>query len=69
MSLPEPTRATATTTPLDVPTLAELRRRTSVKWRAFRPDVLPLWVAEMDAAPCEPVVDAVTAALRAGDPG
>ncbi|QJW34975.1 MalY/PatB family protein [Cellulosimicrobium protaetiae] len=57
------------TTPLDVLTLDELRRRTSVKWRAFPPDVLPLFVAEMDVAPCEAVVDAVTAALRAGDTG
>lgn len=56
-------------TPLDTLTLAELRRRTSVKWRAFAPDVLPLFVAEMDVAPCEAVVDAVTAALRAGDTG
>ncbi|MFB7888271.1 MalY/PatB family protein [Cellulosimicrobium cellulans] len=56
-------------TPLDVLTLDELRRRTSVKWRAFEPDVLPLFVAEMDVAPCEAVVDAVTAALRAGDTG
>jgi cysteine-S-conjugate beta-lyase len=69
VSLPDPTRTTVTTTPLDVPTLDDLRRRTSVKWQAFGPDVLPLWVAEMDAAPCEPVVDAVTAALRAGDTG
>ncbi|MCB7135590.1 aminotransferase class I/II-fold pyridoxal phosphate-dependent enzyme [Cellulosimicrobium marinum] len=56
-------------TPLDVLTLDELRRRTSVKWRAFEPDVLPLFVAEMDTAPCEPVVEAVTAALCAGDTG
>nr|WP_194720139.1 aminotransferase class I/II-fold pyridoxal phosphate-dependent enzyme [Cellulosimicrobium arenosum] len=54
---------------MDVPTLAELRRRTSVKWHAYAPDVLPLFVAEMDVAPCEPVVDAVTAAMRAGDTG
>jgi len=40
-----------------------------VKWNAYAADVLPLWVAEMDAAPCEPVVEAVTAALRRGDTG
>ncbi|MBD5785679.1 aminotransferase class I/II-fold pyridoxal phosphate-dependent enzyme [Cellulosimicrobium terreum] len=56
-------------TPLDVPTLADLRRRTSVKWHAYPPDVLPLFVAEMDVAPCPPVVEAVTAAVRAGDTG
>lgn len=43
--------------------------RTSVKWGHYSPDVLPLWVAEMDAAPCEPIVEAVSAALRRGDTG
>ncbi len=48
----------------------QLRRdRTSVKWVASAPDVLPLWVAEMDADPCPAVVDAVTAAVRRGDTG
>lgn len=48
----------------------ELRRdRTSVKWLAYPPDVLPLWVAEMDAAPCPAVVEAVTAAMTRGDTG
>lgn len=48
----------------------ELRRdRTSAKWMAFGPDVLPLWVAEMDADPCPAVADAVTAAVRRGDTG
>lgn len=45
------------------------RERTSVKWRAYGADLLPLWVAEMDATPCPPVVDAVTAALARGDTG
>lgn len=50
--------------------LDELRRtRTSLKWRAFPEDVLPAWVAEMDARPCPEVVDAVTAALARGDTG
>lgn len=40
-----------------------------MKWVAFEPDVLPVWVAEMDAAPCPAVVDAVTAAVRRGDTG
>lgn len=43
--------------------------RTSVKWRAYPPDVLPVWVAEMDARPCPAVVDAVTSALARGDTG
>lgn len=48
----------------------DLRRdRTSVKWLAYPPDVLPLWVAEMDAAPCPAVVEAVRAAVARGDTG
>lgn len=51
-------------------TVDDLRRdRTSVKWRLWGPEVLPLWVAEMDARPCPPVVEAVTAAVRRGDTG
>lgn len=50
--------------------LDELRAtRTSVKWRRFPADVLPVWVAEMDARPCPTVVDAVTEALGRGDSG
>src|SRR3954454_1354042 len=56
--------------PLLGATEAELRRgRTSVKWVAYPPDVLPLWVAEMDAAPCPAVVRAVSAAMQRGDTG
>lgn len=51
-------------------TLAELRAtRSSVKWRVHGDDVIPVWVAEMDAAPCPAVVEAVTAALQRGDTG
>ncbi|WP_110207388.1 MalY/PatB family protein [Nocardioides daejeonensis] len=50
--------------------LAHLRAtRSSVKWRLFEPDVLPVWVAEMDAQPCAPVVEAVTRAISNGDTG
>ncbi|GAB3071784.1 aminotransferase class I/II-fold pyridoxal phosphate-dependent enzyme [Intrasporangium mesophilum] len=45
------------------------RDRTSVKWRRYGPDVIPLWIAEMDSAPCPAVVDAVSAAVRRGDTG
>ncbi len=49
---------------------AELRAaRTSVKWVAYPPDVLPVWVAEMDVAPCPSVVEAVSSAVRRGDTG
>ncbi|GAA4122430.1 aminotransferase class I/II-fold pyridoxal phosphate-dependent enzyme [Knoellia locipacati] len=44
-------------------------RRTGVKWGLYDSDVLPLWVAEMDAEPCRPVVEAVTAAMSRGDTG
>ena len=49
--------------------LTELRTRTSIKWRAFEPDVLPLWVAEMDCAPAPAVVDALSEAIARGDTG
>ena len=48
---------------------AELRRRTSTKWRRFAPDVLPMWVAEMDARIAEPVAEALIRAVRDGDTG
>ena len=46
-----------------------LRTRTSIKWQRYGPDVLPLWVAEMDVLPAPEVVQALTAAIRAGDTG
>jgi cysteine-S-conjugate beta-lyase len=46
-----------------------LRLRTSIKWRYHGPDVLPVWVAEMDVLPAPEVVEALTAAVRAGDTG
>ncbi|WP_413317418.1 aminotransferase class I/II-fold pyridoxal phosphate-dependent enzyme [Agrococcus sp. 1P02AA] len=49
--------------------LADLSQRTSIKWRFFEPDVLPLWVAEMDVLPAEAVTRAVTDALGRGDTG
>lgn len=52
------------TVPLD-----QLRRRTSEKWRHYPPDVLPLFVAEMDVPQPEPVVRAVADAMRLGDTG
>jgi cystathionine beta-lyase len=54
----------ATFLPLD-----ELRRRRSVKWRTYDPDVLPLWVAEMDVAPAPPVAEALHDAVALGDTG
>ncbi|MFT3874944.1 MAG: aminotransferase class I/II-fold pyridoxal phosphate-dependent enzyme [Propioniciclava sp.] len=48
---------------------ADLRARTSLKWQTFPSDVLPMWVAEMDAMPLPEAVDAVTEALQRGDTG
>ncbi|WP_345664971.1 MalY/PatB family protein [Streptomyces venetus] len=55
--------------PLQAVTLDRLRRRTSMKWRTYPADVLPVWVAEMDVPLAEPVVRAVTDALDLGDTG
>ena len=49
--------------------LPELRQRRSHKWRAYPPDVLPAFVAEMDFSLAEPVIAAVTSALGTGDCG
>ncbi|HEX6888754.1 MAG TPA: aminotransferase class I/II-fold pyridoxal phosphate-dependent enzyme [Candidatus Nanopelagicales bacterium] len=47
----------------------ELRARTSLKWRLYGPDVLPLWVAEMDVLPAPEVVAALVKAAHTGDTG
>jgi cystathionine beta-lyase len=46
--------------PLTALTLDQLRTRTSAKWRVHPPEVLPVWVAEMDV----PLAGAIVAALR-----
>ena len=53
---------------LSVP-LAELRTRTSLKWRTYEPDVLPLWVAEMDTRIQPEVAAVIAAACERGDTG
>ncbi|OIH97977.1 MalY/PatB family protein [Curtobacterium sp. MCBA15_001] len=45
------------------------RTRTSEKYTAYPPDVLPMFVAEMDSSLAEPVRDALAAAVSAGDTG
>jgi cystathionine beta-lyase len=55
--------------PFDQLSLDQLRRRTSVKWRAYSADVLPLFVAEMDLPLARPVRQALYAALERGDTG
>ncbi|MGO1383188.1 MAG: MalY/PatB family protein [Arachnia sp.] len=49
--------------------LDELRRRTSIKWRRFEPDVLPMFVAEMDVHIAEPVAERLQRAIVDGDTG
>ncbi|MCU0300022.1 MAG: aminotransferase class I/II-fold pyridoxal phosphate-dependent enzyme [Candidatus Nanopelagicales bacterium] len=55
--------------PFEVLSESQLRARASLKWQHFGPEVLPLWVAEMDVLPAPEVVEALTAAVRAGDLG
>jgi cysteine-S-conjugate beta-lyase len=50
-------------------TLDRLRTRTSMKWRAVEPDVLPLWVAEMDVLLAQPILEVLCDALDRGDVG
>ena len=45
------------------PDIATLRARGTLKWTAYPEDVLPLWVAESDAATCPAVMDAVREAV------
>jgi cystathionine beta-lyase len=56
-------------TPLAGLSLDRLRERQSVKWRMYEPDVLPMFVAEMDCALAPPVAAALAGAVRRGDTG
>lgn len=70
MANPAPSAdGSATQNPLTLLRLDELRQRTSVKWRMHPPDVLPLWVAEMDVLLAPPVADALRRAVDLGDTG
>ncbi|MDP9870262.1 cystathionine beta-lyase [Streptosporangium brasiliense] len=55
--------------PLTAYHLDQLRERRSVKWRECPPDVLPMWVAEMDTPLAEPIASALTSAIAHGDTG
>ncbi len=54
---------------LPVPPLEQLRLRRSAKWQAFGPDVLPLWVAEMDFELAPAIAATLTEAIRHSDTG
>ena len=49
--------------------LAQVRQRTSLKWRLYGPDVIPLWVAEMDYPLAEPIAATLHAAIDRSDTG
>jgi cystathionine beta-lyase len=44
----------------------ERRNSDSIKWNYYDPDVLPLWVADMDFVSPEPVIQALTQRARQG---
>jgi cystathionine beta-lyase len=48
---------------------AVLRQRTGEKWQEYPPDVLPLWVADMDYPVAEPIRRRLQRALDVGDTG
>jgi cystathionine beta-lyase len=55
--------------PFDAVSLERLRRRRTVKWSLYGPDVLAAWVAEMDFDVAEPVRDALLDAVDREDFG
>lgn len=55
--------------PLEELSLERLRTRTSMKWRAYPSDVLPLWVAEMDVMQAPAVRESLIKAIENGDTG
>src|SRR4051794_18410951 len=55
--------------PLAVLTEADLRRRTSLKWRMYADDILPMFVAEMDVPLARVIRDTLAQALDDGDTG
>lgn len=55
--------------PLTTYSLEQLRARTSEKWHHYEPDVLPLWVAEMDSTIAPGVTEVLQRALSSADTG
>lgn len=49
--------------------LEELRSRQSLKWRSYPPDVLPLWVAEMDVELHPAIRETLLRAVTSSDTG
>ncbi len=55
--------------PFDQLDRTRLRGRPGAKWQRYGPDVLPLWVADMDFEPPPPVLAALTGQMATGDLG
>jgi cystathionine beta-lyase len=55
--------------PFDDLDLERLRQRRSLKWRAYPPDVLPCWVAEMDFPLAEPIAAVLGEMVGSADTG
>lgn len=56
-------------TAFDAATESALRAKPSAKWTRYDPDVLPVWVADMDFALADPIRDALRAQVEAGSFG
>ncbi|WP_109209344.1 MULTISPECIES: aminotransferase class I/II-fold pyridoxal phosphate-dependent enzyme [Microbacterium] len=56
-------------TPLQALPIAELRQRSSTKWRKYGEDVLPFFVAETDYALAPAITRVLTRAVELGDTG
>jgi cystathionine beta-lyase len=55
--------------PYDTLRLDELHQRTSMKWSTYDPDVLPMWVAEMDYPLAQPIRCVLHELVDRGDTG
>lgn len=61
--------------PFDDVMLEALREKSCLKWTHYpethpeRPDILPLWVADMDFPPAEPIVNALAERAKSGNLG
>ena len=69
MDLDEDPAVTNSPNPFEEFSLEQLQQRTSMKWRRYPAEVLPVWVAEMDCGVAPAVREAVDAALALGDTG
>src|SRR5262245_47071755 len=55
--------------PLTQMSLDQLRARRSMKWQTYPPDVLPMWVAEMDTPLAPAIAEALHGSIALGDTG